>query len=460
VSNSNAYDHQRRPSRTSRNGARRRWALCLIPALTAALVLPGVSSAGASNARNTAPANTDVLIEWSTIAQDHVIPLRPTAHGQLRGMAMVQGAVYDAVNAIDRGYQPYLLDGGSVGVGPEASFDAAISTAAHHVLVTLVPSAQVAGLDAAYEATLAGVADGPNKDEGVAAGEAAAAAMILARTDDGFMVPFEFDIGPDPGDWRPVAPGALDPDAWVAKLQPFIIESPDQFRSEGPNPLRSAEYTADFNEVKEIGALVSTTRTDDQTTAAIFWQASPVALWNGVFRSLAVEHGLDLADAARLFAMTSLAAADGAVACWNDRYYWNFWRPMAAIREADTDGNPETEADPAWKPLFDPSTVTVPPLGTPPFPDHPSGHACVSGATLYAAQEFFGTDEVTFDVNSGRFPGGPRHFDGFSAAIQEIVDSRVWGGIHFRAAVVQGAELGNEVALWLSGHYFHPEPCQ
>ena len=459
MTNSSAYGCRRRSPRTSRHGARR-WALCLIPALTVALFLPGVSSAGASKARNAGPANTDVLIEWSTIAQDHVIPLRPTAHGQLRGMAMVQGAVYDAVNAIDRGYQPYLLDVDSVGVGPEASSAAAISTAAHHVLVTLVPPDRVAGLDAAYQATLAGVTDGPNKDEGVAAGAAAAAAMILARTDDGFMDPFEFVIGPDPGDWRPVAPGALDPDAWVANLRPFVIESPDQFRSEGPNPLTSAEYAADFNEVKEIGALASTTRTDDQTTAAIFWQASPVALWNGVFRSLTVEHGLAVADAARLFAMTNLAAADGAVACWSDKYHWNFWRPMAAIREADTDNNPETDADPTWKPLFDPSTATVPPLGTPPFPDHPSGHGCVSGAILRAAQEFFGTDEVAFDVNSGRFPGEPRHFDAFPAAIQEIVDARVWGGIHFRAADVQGAELGNEVASWLSDHYFRPAPCK
>lgn len=205
---------------------------------------------------------------------------------------------------------------------------------------------------------------------------------------------------------------------------------------------------------------MSTTRTGDQTTAAIFWQAATAAPWNGVFRSLAVKHGLDVADAARLFAITNLAAADGAVACWSDKYCWNFWRPIAAIREADTDDNPETEADPTWKPLFDPSTATVPPLGTPPFPDHPSGHGCVSGAILYAAQEFFGTDEVAFDVNSGRFPGEPRHFYGFAAAIQEIIDARVWDGIHFRTADVQAAEIGNAVALWLSDHYFQPVPCQ
>lgn len=211
------------------------------------------------------------------------------------------------------------------------------------------------------------ISDGGAPNENLARSWRVAPWLCGGRTDDGFMAPFEFDIGADPGDWRPVAPDAPDPDAWVANLQPFIIVSPDQFRSEGPNPLRSAEYTADFNEAKEIGALVSTTRTDDQTTAAIFRQAPPVALWNGAFRSLAVEHGLDLADAARLFAMTNLAAADGAVACWNDKYYWNFWRPMAAIREADTDCKPETEADPTWKPLFDPSTATVPPLGTPPF---------------------------------------------------------------------------------------------
>ncbi len=168
--------------------------------------------------------------------------------------------------------------------------------------------------------------------------------MLAFRKDDGFLAAFDFSvvIGPDAGDWRPVTPTALDPDPWVGNLKPFLIDSPSQFRSEGPNELTSAAYAKDFAEVKEVGALNSTTRTADQTAAAVFWQFPPIALWNPLARDLAGRYDLDTADQARLYASINLAAADGAISCWNDKYYWNFWRPRAAIREADTDGNPAT----------------------------------------------------------------------------------------------------------------------
>jgi hypothetical protein len=152
--------------------------------------------------------------------------------------------------------------------------------------------------------------------------------------------------------------------------------------------------------------------------------------------------------------MVNLAAADGAIACWNEKYYWNFWRPRAAIQEADTDDNSATEADPTWEPLFHPSTATTPALITPPFPDHPSGHGCVSGAVLHTFRAFFGTDTLAFDVHSGRFPGQPRHFAGFTGALEEIIDARVWGGIHFRLADEQGAVIGKKVARYERRHYF------
>ena len=170
--------------------------------------------------------------------------------------------------------------------------------------------------------------------------------MLAARQNDGFLAPFTFVIGLDPGDWRPVTPTALDPDAWIGNLKPFLIESPSQFRSDGPNPLTSAAYAEDFNEVKELGALNSSTRTADQTTAAIFWQFAPIALWNRLARDLVRRHGVAVGGRGSALAMINLAAADGAIACWNDKYYWNFWRPRAAIREADTDGNPATDGRP------------------------------------------------------------------------------------------------------------------
>jgi hypothetical protein len=365
--------------------------------------------------------------------------------------------VYDAVNAIEGSHQSYLL---GTSFDSSGSQGAAAATAAHDVLIAITPAARHAALDASYTTTLAGIADGTAKVEGIAAGTAAANAMLAFRANDGFMASFTPDIGSDPGDWRPVTPTALDPDGYVGNLKPFLIESPSQFRSDGPNALNSGAYAADFNEVKEIGALNSSTRTDDQTKAAVFWQFAPTALWNPLARTLAAQYELDAADQARLYAMVNLAAADGAISCWNDKYYWNFWRPRAAIREADTDGNPNTVADPAWESLFAPATPTAPPLGTPPFPDHPSGHGCLTGAVMHTLADFFGTDKVSFDVVSGRTLNGvtipARHFDRFSDATKEVIDARVWGGIHFRTADVAGTVIGKKVAHYLKKHYFQP----
>ena len=280
--------------------------------------------------------------------------------------------------------------------------------------------------------------------------------MLAARATDGYLAPYTFDLRPDAGWWRPVTAAATDPDAWVGNLKPFTMESPSQFRSKGPNALTSTAYTKDFNEVKAVGALKSATRTADQTTAAIFWQSAPAVIYNRLARDLSAARGLDTPREARLLAMMNLAAADGSISCWNDKYHWNFWRPRAAIQEAANDGNPNTAPDPTWESLFHASTATTPPLGTPPFPDHPSGHGCVSGAVFRTFREVFGTDKVSFDVFSTRFPTQPRHFDRFSLALKEIVNARVWGGIHFRTADVQGAGIGKKVGFWVQKHYFTP----
>jgi hypothetical protein len=371
-------------------------------------------------------------------------------------MAMVQGAVYDAVTAIDRSHAAYLVDVEALDVARWASTDAAIATAAHDVLHGIAPSELWAGLDTAWSNTLANVPDGPAEDEGVRAGRAAASAMLADRVGDGFMAPWTFVIGTEAGDWRPATPTALDPDPWVARLKPFLMRAPDQFRTEGPNALTSAAYTKDFNEVKSVGALNSTARTADQTTAAIFWQFPPAALWNGLARDLITGRALGTADSARLLAMLDLATADAAIACWSDKYRWNFWRPIAAIREADTDGNPRTVADPGWRSLFDPDTQTSPPLTIPAFPEHPSGHGCVTGAAVNTVRTFFGTDKIAVDIRSGRFPGVPRHFDRLSLVVKEVIGARVWGGIHFRTADVQGTVLGRKVVRWMHHHYFQP----
>jgi hypothetical protein len=398
-----------------------------------------------------AAARGDAVTDWSGYANAAIFSTGPTAHSAVLSTAMVQGAVYDAVNAIDHRYRPYLPT-------PQAnrtySQDAAAAAAAFGVAKELVPT-QATALKAQYDASLAPIPGGPAKTGGIAVGQDAAAAMLATRANDGRNGPFTFVIGTTPGAWRESPPSfSLDPTPWVGNVRPFLIPNARMLRSDGPNRLRSRAYARDFKEVKSLGSLTSKTRTADQTMAAIFWQAQPGALYGGVMRSLSARFGLSTAENARLFAMAGLAAADGAIACWNDKYYWNFWRPIDAIHNAASDGNRATRADPNWKALFDPATVTTPPLSTPPFPDHPSGHSCVSSATLHAMRDFFGRDRIAFKIVSSRFPTQPRHYTGFSDALQEVIDARVWGGIHFRTADTQGAVIGRKVARWEHKHYF------
>src|SRR5438094_336740 len=407
----------------------------------------------------------DAVTDWNAIASTAIV----TNAGQpppvsALSFAMVQGAVYDAVNAIDRGYQPYLVQPSA---NPTDSKGAAAAAAAFRVLVGfpdlpgLFP-AQQPTLQPQYDAYIAALPDNPpgSRAAGVTIGETTARAMLNARMNDGRFGPPPALYPPAPGIWRPTPPNfGNDPAPWVGNVLTFIVPSAEMLRTDGPNALTSADYAEDFNEVKEVGSLTSTTRTADETDAAIFWQDHAHALFNRIFRTLAASQNLGIADSARLFAMENLAAADAAIGCWNDKYYWQFWRPITAIREADTDGNPDTVADPTWMPLFDPATpVCHPPLlVTPPFPDHPSGHACATGAFMHTLQNFFGTDKIAVTAFSNK-SCTTRSFDRFSDVLKEVIDARVWGGIHFRTADTQGAVLGKKVAQYMSKHYFQPVP--
>jgi hypothetical protein len=399
-------------------------------------------------------ARADTVTDWNGYASTAIVANagQPPPVAVL-SFAMVQGAVYDAVNAIDRGHRPYLAEPAA---GPSASKDAAAGTAAFRVLVALFP-AQQSTLQPLYDTSLGAVQDTPPgaKAAGIAAGEAAASAMLSARANDGRFGPFTPVIGTMPGAWRPTPPlFANDPAPWVGNVRPFLVPDVEMLRTDGPNDLRSRAYARDFNEIKPVGSLNSTTRTPDETDAAIFWQDHVFALWNRVFRTLAISRQLSIVDSARLLAAENLAAADAAIGCWNDKYHWNSWRPITAIREAASDGNRATEADPMWTPLFDPSTpvATPPALVTPPFPEHPSGHNCAAGAIVRTLRYFFGTDTIAFSASSNK-SGTTRTFDRFSDALEENINARVWAGIHFRTADVQGVRLGKRVARYLHKHY-------
>ena len=390
-----------------------------------------------------ATARADTVTDWNQTA---FTALNVTAGQDVRlvvlHMAMVHGATYDAVNAIDDGYEPYLLSADTA--KPTDSKRAAAATAAYRVLLNLVP-AQEAALTAKYEASLAAIADGRAERRGIRVGNAAAEAMIEARTGDGrFGTPF-FPVGTDPGVWRPVLPAfGNDPLAWLGSVEPFLIRTPSQFRSEGPYALTSAEYTAEFNQVKELGSLTSATRSADQTHAARYWAENPPRTWNRIVRTLSTQAGLSLTENARLFAMAYLTTADAFISVWNDKMFWRFWRPITAIREANADGNPATVADPSWLPL----------IANPPYPEHPSGHLALTGSFAATLQDFFGTDAVFLaDTNVG---GMTRSWTSFSQMIQEVVNARMWSGIHFLNGDEQAAEIAQAVADYRQARYFQP----
>jgi hypothetical protein len=275
--------------------------------------------------------------------------------------------------------------------------------------------------------------------------------MIAARQGDGRFGPSPWVPNFDPGHWQPLlnpdGTQMLDPTPWVGGVRPFLMQSSSQFRTDGPQPLSSSEWAQDFNEVKALGSVNSTARTPEQTHIALFWQSNVPPTWNAVARNLAADpdRAVDVADSALLFAMLNLSAADAAINCWNDKYYWDFWRPGQAIREADRDDNPATEPDTSWTALL-----------TAPYPEHPSGHLCLDGAHLRVLQMFFGTDKMRFGVTSSRFPGETRYFDRFSEPLREIIDARIWAGLYYRTADVQAQLLGRKVVHYMANHYFQP----
>ena len=309
--------------------------------------------------------NSGVVRDWNLHAVNALINA-PTAPIPGAGqsppvsalhLAMVQGAVYDAVNSIDGGRQPYLA--GLPAASPSASKDAAVATAAHDVLVGLgiapvpaLPQVVIDRLNTLYAEALAGIPDDAARAEGIAAGAAAAAAMLGARTGDGRYVPFSFTEGDEAGEWRPTAPGMVnDPFAWVANVKPFVLRSASQFRSRGPLDIRSRAYAKEYNEVKDLGA-VGSPRTDEQTAVALFYVVHPIELFNRTFRVIAEDRGLSLVEEARLFAMLNIATADTLINCWSDKEAFGFWRPITAIHEGDNDGNRRTDGDTAWVPFF------------------------------------------------------------------------------------------------------------
>jgi hypothetical protein len=363
-----------------------------------------------------------------------------------RSTAIVQAAVFDAVNGINPRYT-------HIHVSPagrrNASKRAAAVQAAYAILIHLYP-AQSEMLDQERSTSLMGISRGWNAEpsesiqKGIEWGQTVADAIRAWRSNDGFDQTLPpFTGGTAPGEWRPTPPAfapGLAPQ--LAHVTPWVIESPSQFRPSAPPALDSAEYTADFNEVKVMGSSSSTSRTPDQTDAALFWNpGNPPDFWDPVATTLAERHHFSLLQTAHLLAHVNLAMSDAMIGCWDAKYTYVTWRPITAIRLADTDGNPDTLADPTWTPL----------LVTPPFPGYPSAHSCASSAATRVLSDYFGED-TAITVTNDALPAQMRSFPSFSAALEEVVNARVFGGIHFRTDCEAGQTLGNSVGEYVIKH--------
>ena len=388
------------------------------------------------------PLRADVVTDWNlTTLQAAAAGLNPQR--QHRVAARVHAAMHDAVNSVAPRYEAYAVQ---VSPSGEASVEAAAVQAAYGMLIRLLP-AQANMLNAARSASLSAIPDGPAKEEGLAVGEAVAGQIVALRSSDGSDVDGTYTFGSGPGEYQRTPPTFGNPSIPAFRfVRPFVLKSGDQFRAEGPPRLKSDRYAADFNEVKRLGSVNSAERTAEQTEIALCDAEPALPMWNRVARSVTAQRQTGLVENARLFALLNLAMVDANIACWDSKYTYRFWRPVTAIPLADTDGNDATEADPAWTPL----------RPTPLHPEYPSAHACVSNAAAKVLTSLFG-NHIAFSMATSTCPAGVvRSYDSFQGLADEVGDSRIYIGFHFRSAIRHGANLGHQVGHWTSHRFLRP----
>ena len=392
---------------------------------------------------------SDPVLRWNSILLDSIRAQKTPPPYAARNMAIVHIAIYDAVNAIDGGYDGYLTQRNGPQNGSEA---AAAAQAAHDTLAALYPTRK-AIFDAALVWSLAQVPDGSAENKGIAVGRNAARQILAERQDDGADSVVFYTPGTGPDDWQPTPPAfapALLPQ-WP-DVTPFALESGDQFRPSAPPSMTSDEFTAAFNRVKAIGAADSATRTAEQTQIALFWAdgagtATPPGHWNLIARDVAQAQHNTLPQNARLFALLNIALADAGIVSWDAKYTFNFCRPVTAIRNTADDGNPATSADSTWTPL----------ISTPPFPSYTSGHSTFSAAAAAVLAGFFGTDKITFTTASENPAATSRTFTSFSQAAAEAGISRIYGGIHWDFDNTAGLASGKLVGQYVFSHLLKPD---
>jgi hypothetical protein len=388
-------------------------------------------------------ARADVVVDWNGIASDTIFAAAPPRPGPtaILDFAMVHVAMHDAVQAFQSRFEPYAV---SI-LNPAGSPIAAAAGAAHDVLAARFPS-QAGTLDTLLSSYLAGL--GLSGDPGLAVGHQAAMAILTLRAGDGSFPPNPevYVGGTGPGEWRPTLP-AFAPMAspWLGNVVPFTLKNSTQLTASHPPPrLSSAEYARQYNETKALGSANSTVRTQAQTELALFYSDNFLILWERTLRGIATAHVKNIGDSARLFALANISAADALITAWHDKRHWSFWRPITAIREGDSDGNPKTEGDPNWLPL----------LVTPPYPEYTSGANNLTGAMTRTLERLFG-NKFTFTVTSTPV-NQSKTYHRFSDMADDVVVVRIYQGIHFHSADAIGRRQGTRAADWAFRHSLRP----
>jgi hypothetical protein len=408
-------------------------------AATLLLLVVGLT-AGRASAATLPPGNS--AQQWNTIAQDTIVNSPGMFQNEaLLYMSYTQAAVYDAVTSIEGGYEPY---GPSIKAPRHASADAAVVEAAYRTLSQSFP-AQAATLDALHAQALALIPDGRAKDNGIAVGTTAAADIIALRTGDGrqpvgTLTPYAPPASAGLAFWEPTPPALLPPQTpWLKDVRPFVINSPREFLPGPPPALDSRKWVHEYNEIKLWGRATGSPRTQEQTDIAMFWTTNVIRQYNTAFRDL---------ETARLLAMGNIVGADTQIACWNAKYHYGFWRPVTAIAQPGRDdGNPSTMKDPAWTPT----------VATPNHPEYPAAHGCLTSAMAEVLTEFLGTKRIAVTLTSTTVPTMPtRHFERARDLREEIIEARLWGGMHYRDSSIKGVALGRDVARYVLRHAFQP----
>ncbi|HZW44550.1 MAG TPA: vanadium-dependent haloperoxidase [Dermatophilaceae bacterium] len=414
-------------------------ALSALIVLATSATTPAAAHFGGSTTTCT-HAGGAAVVEWNAVASQ-VVGTDTALPAPLMsvGMSYVQSAVYNAVAGIEGGRPLYRWNVR----GPRcASSDAAAASSARAVLLHYFPGS-AARVDSAYDAALAAIPAGPARVDGIAFGERAAEHIIDLRRGDGWQVPVSFTLTPQPGVWRPTPP-AFSPflAPWLASMKPFLVGSADQFRPSGPPRLTSGRYARDVREVADVGSATSTTRTTEQTEIARFFGGNLTAQLQAGYRDHISRHQLNAGEAALYLAVGNLTQSDAVISSWDTKLHYAFWRPVTAIRLADTDGNAGTTADPGWTSL----------LPAPPFPDYVSAHTVVMGAVTQALSTLEGTNRLDLNLPSS-VTGTTRHYETGAQLRAEGIAARIWAGIHFRTSDEVGDRMGARLGSWIGSRH-------